>query len=151
MTVMNKTHKKETLFHSWLWKGRYSWDWDLSNYFLQKGQGLFFTFQFRIAWKKFGLDRETSSVWDRKWSRTVVSDSLWPHGLPGGLPGYQAPPSMGFSRQKYWSGLPSPSPGDLPDPGIEPRSPTLQADAITSEPPGLRWCHLKVCPKVESF
>ena len=42
---------------------------------------------------------------------------------------------MGFSRQEYWSGLPFPSPGDLPDPGIEPRFPTLQADALTSEPP----------------
>ena len=41
---------------------------------------------------------------------------------------YQAPPSMGFSRQEYWSGLPFPSPGDLPDPGIEPGSPTLEAD-----------------------
>ena len=49
---------------------------------------------------------------------------------------YQAPPSTGFSRQKYWSGLPFPSPGDLLDPGIEPRSPALQADALTSEPPG---------------
>ena len=49
---------------------------------------------------------------------------------------YQAPPSMGFSRQEYWSGLPFPSPGDLPNPGMEPRSPTLQADASTSEPPG---------------
>ena len=48
----------------------------------------------------------------------------------------QAPPSMGFSRQEYWSGLPFPSPGDLPDPGIEPRSPALQPDALTSEPPG---------------
>ena len=46
------------------------------------------------------------------------------------------PPSMGFSRQEYWSGLPFPSPGDLPDPGIEPRSPTLEADTLTSEPPG---------------
>ena len=43
---------------------------------------------------------------------------------------------MGFSRQEYWSGLPFPSPGDLPDPGIEPGSPALQADALTSEPPG---------------
>ena len=43
---------------------------------------------------------------------------------------------MGFSRQEYWSGLPFPSPGDLPDPGIEPGSPTLQADALPSEPPG---------------
>ena len=49
---------------------------------------------------------------------------------------YQASPSMGFSRQEYWSGLPFPSPGHLPDPGIEPGSPALQADALTSEPPG---------------
>ena len=49
---------------------------------------------------------------------------------------YQAPLSMGFSRQEYWSGLPFPSPGDLPDPGIEPRFPALEADALTSEPPG---------------
>ena len=49
---------------------------------------------------------------------------------------HQAPPSMGFSRQEYWSGLPFPSPGDLPDSGIEPRSPALQADTLTSEPPG---------------
>ena len=49
---------------------------------------------------------------------------------------HQAPLSMGFSRQEFWSGLPFPSPGDLPDPGIEPRSPALQADALTSEPPG---------------
>ena len=49
---------------------------------------------------------------------------------------YQALPSMGFSRQKYWSGLPFPSPGDLPDPGSEPGSPALEADALTSEPPG---------------
>ena len=50
----------------------------------------------------------------------------------------QAPPSMGFSRQEYWSGLPFPSPGDLPDPGMELRSPAFQADALTSEPPG-KW------------
>ena len=49
---------------------------------------------------------------------------------------YQALPSMGFSRQEYWSGLPFPSPADLPNPGIEPRSPALQTDALPSEPPG---------------
>ena len=43
---------------------------------------------------------------------------------------------MEFSRQEYWSGFPFPSPGNLPDPGIEPRSPTLQADSLPSEPPG---------------
>ena len=45
----------------------------------------------------------------------------------------QAPPSMGFSRQEYWSGLPFPSPGDLSNPGIKPRSPELQADSLPSE------------------
>ena len=49
---------------------------------------------------------------------------------------HQAPPSMDFSRQDYWSGLPFFSPGDLPNPGIEPWSPAFQADALPSEPPG---------------
>ena len=47
---------------------------------------------------------------------------------------YQAPLSMEFSRQDYWSGLPSPSPGDLSDPGMEPASPALPADSFTTEP-----------------
>ena len=62
-------------------------------------------------------------------SRVWLSAGLW-------TVAHQAPLSMGFSRQEYWSGLPFPSPGDLPHPGIEPRSPTLQADALTSAPPG---------------
>ena len=49
---------------------------------------------------------------------------------------HQAPPSMGFSRQEYWSELPFPSPGDLPELGIKPGSPSLQADSLPSEPPG---------------
>ena len=49
---------------------------------------------------------------------------------------YKAPQSMEFSRQEYWSGLPFPSPGDLPNPGIKPRSSALQAAALPSEPPG---------------
>ena len=48
----------------------------------------------------------------------------------------QAPLSMGFSRQEYWSGLPCPPPRYLPSPGIEPRSHTLQADSLPSETPG---------------
>ena len=62
-------------------------------------------------------------------SRVQLFETSWTVAL-------QAPPSVGFSRQEYSSGLPVPSPGDLPDPGIEPRSPELQADALTSEPPG---------------
>ena len=68
---------------------------------------------------------------ERKWSRSVVSNSLQPQTVA-----HQAPPSMGFSRREHWSGLPFPSPRDLPDSGIKPRSPTLQADALPSEPPG---------------
>ena len=49
---------------------------------------------------------------------------------------HQAPPSVGFSRQEYWSGLPFPPAGDLPNSGMEPRSPALEAGALTSEPPG---------------
>ena len=61
-------------------------------------------------------------------SRVRLFETLW-------TVAHQAPPSMGFSRQEYWSRLPFPSPGDLPDPGIESRSPALQADSLTSEPP----------------
>ena len=66
----------------------------------------------------------------------------------------QAPPSMGFSRQEYWSGLPFPSPGDLPDPGIELGSSALQADSVPAEPPGnpIVWyrCSLKLWKWVSS-
>ena len=53
---------------------------------------------------------------------------------------HQASLSMEFSRQEYWSGLPFPSPGDLPDPGMEPRSPTLKEDYLPSEPTGKAIC-----------
>ena len=59
----------------------------------------------------------------------VVCDSLRPHGVA-----YQAPLSMGFSRQENWSGLPFPSAGDLPHPGVEAGSPALQADSLPAEP-----------------
>ena len=61
----------------------------------------------------------------------MVSDSVTPWTRA-----FQVPLSMGFSRQEYCSGLPFPSPGDLPGAGIEPGSPTLHADALPSEPPG---------------
>ena len=63
----------------------------------------------------------------------VMSNSLKSHGL---YLACQAPLPMEFSRQEYWSGLPFPSPGNSPDPGIEPESPALWADSLPSEPPG---------------
>ena len=56
---------------------------------------------------------------------------------------HQAPLYIGFLRQESWSGLPFPSPGDLPEPGIEPRSPTLQVDSLPTEPPGKPISHHK--------
>ena len=55
---------------------------------------------------------------------------------------------MGFPRQEYWSGLPLPSPGDLPDPGIEPRSTVFQEGALPSEPPGLSGEGLNKFPQL---
>ena len=60
---------------------------------------------------------------------------VWLFAIPW-IVAYQAPPSMEFSRREYWSGLPFPSPGDLPDPGIKPTSPALQADTLPPELPG---------------
>ena len=64
-------------------------------------------------------------------AHSVMSNSVTPWTIA-----HQAPPSMELSRQEYWSRLPFPSPRDLPDPGIEPGSPALLADALPSEPPG---------------
>ena len=69
-------------------------------------------------------------------SHSAVSDFVTPWTVA-----HQAPLSLGFSRQEYWSGLPRPPPGDLPSPGIEPRSPALQADSLPSEPPGKPHVH----------
>ena len=75
---------------------------------------------------KINSTEALSSEWSEvKWlSRVQLFSTPWTVAC-------QAPLSMGFSRQEYWSGLPFPSPGDLPNPGIEPRSPALEADAFT--------------------
>ena len=76
------------------------------------------------------------SEWVKSLSRVRLFATPW-------TVAHQAPPPMGFSRQEYWRGLPFPSPGDLPNPGIESRSPALRADALTSEPlgspNGIKW------------
>jgi len=88
---------------------------DLAN----KNTGCPIAFEFQI----FNTNLELTYMKSRtylyeKWRHSVMSDSLQSHG-------HQAPSSIGFSRQEYWSGLPFPSPGNLPNPGIKPRSPTL--------------------------
>ena len=71
-------------------------------------------------------------------SHSVMSNSLQPHGLVDG----QDPLSMGLHRQEYWSELPWPSPGNLPNPVIEPGSPAWQTDSLPSEPP--KVCKLRL-------
>ena len=68
------------------------------------------------------------------WSKVKSLSRVWLFVTPWTV-AYKPPLSMEFPRQEYWSGLSFPSPGDLPGPGIEPRSPTLQADTLPSEPP----------------
>ena len=74
----------------------------------------------------------------KRWSTLLITGGglvarLCPTLVTPQTVAHQAPLSMGFSRQEYWSGLPSPSPGDLPDPGTEPGSPALQADSLPIE------------------
>ena len=74
-----------------------------------------------LGWSQFFFQANTIKVKVKSLSHVQLFATPW-------TVAYQVPQSMGFSRQEYWSGLPFPSPGDLRDPGIEPRSPALQAD-----------------------
>ena len=80
------------------------------------------------------ISHNITYMWNLKWkvkslSRVQLFVTLW-------TVVYRTTQSMEFSRQEYWSGLPFPSPGEFPNPGIKPRSPALQADTLLSEPPG---------------
>ena len=76
------------------------------------------------------------NIWPRITLKGKVWVASWCLTLWAWTVARQAPPSMGFSRQEYWSGRPCPSPGDLPNPRIEPASPALQANSLPPEPPG---------------
>ena len=95
------------------------------------------------------MEQQTGSIWGKESVTAVYCHSAYLTYMQGGSGGlaaqscptlatlwtiaHQAPLSMGFSRQDYWSGLPSPSLGELFNPGIEPRSPALQADSLPTE------------------
>ena len=74
------------------------------------------------------ISRQTGGIAKQRKVKVKSLSHVQPFGTPWAVD-CQAPPSMGFSRQEYWSGLPFLSPGDLPNPGIKPGSPTLQADS----------------------
>ena len=103
-----------------------------------------------------GMDCKRGQAWKEKVKVKFLSH-IWLFATPWTV-AHQAPSPMEFSRQEYWSGLPYPSPGNLPDPGIEPRSPAMQADALPSETPGkpsmegegnseAGWLTLEACMK----
>jgi len=90
------------------------------------------------TWKKMGsLDKILISIW-KQWKCCyyclVTKSCLTLFALPWAIV-RQAPPSMGFHRQEYWSGLPFPSPGNIPDPVIKPKSPAWADRFFTTEPP----------------
>ena len=107
-----------------------TWSFSLKEPMEQWGETGLRTDNFKNSRNDRNLEMGTLSLiqWLR-FSRLVVSDSLRP--LDCSLD--QAPLSIGFSRQEYWNGLPFPFPGDFPDPGIEPRSPALQAESLPRE------------------
>ena len=84
------------------------------------------------TWQR--LSTHTCCLYLATW-KVKLLNHVWLFATPWTV-AYQVPPSAGFSRQEYWSGMPLLSPGDLPNPGIEPRSPTLEGDTLPSEPPG---------------
>ena len=92
---------------------------------------------YHSRWAKNTLESNENELHMSEWVKSFSHVQLF---VTPWTAAYQALPSMGFSRQGYWSGLPFPSRGDLSDPGIEPRSLALEADALPSEPPGKSTC-----------
>ena len=103
---------------------------DLSNRSEKKGENKMETQDSSDSRAPGGFTALNPTCEKKPLSRVLLFAAPWTAG--------QAPLSTGFSRPEYSSGYPFPSPGDLPDPGIEPRSPILQADSSLSEPPGKR-------------
>ena len=117
-----------------------SWYWALDAIFSRQWSSLFclrcrldsaiyscfFYEEYHVRHKASGMLFNSAML-----SHSVLSNCLQPQGLQSA----KLLHSWGFSRQEYWSGLPCPPPGSLPNPGIEPRSPTLQADSLPSETP----------------
>ena len=116
-------HPKE--LHSWGQSSRW-----IRNFTSDKKVAIFplkFFSEWGLGTGKMGIISSPYGMESESESHSAVSHSLWPYGLTQ---------SMEFSRTENWSGWPSSSPWDLPNPGTEPRSPALQSDSLPAEPPG---------------
>ena len=85
--------------------------------------------------QSYGFSSSHKWMWESEEVKVKSYSRVWLFAIPRTI-GHQASLSMGLFRQEYWNGLPFPSPGGIPYPAIEPRSPTLQTDVLQSEPPG---------------
>ena len=122
--------------------------WERKGFFIASGlESLNFTGYFRNVGREscFGVQGHAALQSCLLFSRSVVSNSF----AVSWTIAHQAPLSMGFSRQEYWSGLASPPPEDLPEPGIEPDSPALAEGFFTTEPPGKLYVELDPVGKKE--
>ena len=104
--------------------------YDISSWFIPQQHFFVFFLSLVSSFNFFHCHINCGECESEAISHSVVSDPLRPH---------QAPLSIEFSRQEYWSVLPFSSPGEFPGPVFEPRSPALQADFLQSEPPGKPW------------
>ena len=122
---------------------------DTARFFMNQGVSSHQTLQLAAAWSRTS---QTPELWELNycyikppclWYSIIAAWTDYESEVAQSCPtlcdpwtvAHQAPPSMGFCKQEYWSGFPFLSPGDLPDPGIKPESPTLKAHALTSAPP----------------
>jgi len=125
---------------TWIWPSSVGWWWTGKSGVLQSMGSQRVGYNWAIELNCITLQPPELSVAHSKVKVKAMSLSCIRLLVTPWTVAYQVSLSMGFSRQEYWSGLPFPSPGDLPDPGIKPRSPILEADALTSEPPGKPYC-----------
>ena len=103
---------------------------------------------FMAASQRLRLESSEEMILEERKGSEVTQ--LCPLSATQGTVAHQLPPSMEFSRQEYWSGLPFLSPGDLPNPGIEPWSPALPADTLPSEPPGKPQHYTLTCLEADA-
>ena len=123
------TLSESLIVRAWMAFPRWTKAWwqHLEGVLMLEMECLLLPFTLLFSWKRitsvhhFDLSLDYVSEWV-EWVKLL--SRVWLFVTPW-IVAYQAPPSMMFSRQEYWSGLPFPSPGDLPNPGIEPRSPAL--------------------------
>ena len=139
-SVISETAPKYYTLDSFVNYGDYSWDAVAGKGFILRWRGN------HVGFLELRRDSRvtTGNSHEVSFPGWIQLSPVWLFATPW-IVAYQTPLSMGFSRQEYWSGLPFPYPGDLPNPGIKPGSPALQTDVLPAEPPGKPACSTVSC------